>query len=530
MRHSFPNFASKPPALRRASGLPAPRSSAADRLRPPAWSILAALALAGCAVGPSYHRPVAPGSAAFKEADGWKPANPADATDRGAWWKAFHEPVLDDLENQLNTANFSLQEAVATYEQARQLARADRATLFPTLSASGTGTRAKGSSGRGSTSGSSSGTGAGTGGSTGIVSASAPTNAFSASLGATWSLDFWGRIRRQTESDVAAAQASAADLANARLSLQATLAQDYILLRAADERIRLRNNAVEAYRRTLTIAQNKYGVGLVARSDVSAAQAQLDAARAQALDASIQRAQLEHAIAVLVGKAPGNFAIEPAPAFAIALPSIPSELPSALLERRPDVAAAERNVAAANARVGVQTAAYFPTVTLTADGGFQGSVLNNLFRYPNRFWSVGANLGETVFDFGRRRAEVASARANYDANVAAYRHAVLTAFQQVEDNLASLHGLEQEKQLEDAAVNEAAEAARIALNEYNAGVVDFTTVATAQVTESNNRQTALGIQQTRLTAAVALIEALGGGWSATELPTAPEVLARPATP
>ena len=501
---------------------------------------LASLLLAGCAVGPSYHRPTVATPAAFKEADGWKAAAPSDTTERGAWWEAFHDPLLNDLEAQLNASNLTLQQAIATYEQARQLARADRATLFPTISASGSGTRAKASSGRSavsggsSTSSTSSGTGTtsgtGTGGSTVVISSGAPTNAFSASLGATWSLDFWGRIRQQTASDIAAAQASAADLANARLSLQSTLAQDYVLLRAADERVRLRNNAVDAYGRTLTIAKNKYGVGLVARNDVSAAQAQLDAARAQALDATIQRAQLEHAIAVLVGKAPGDFSIAPVPTLALAVPSVPAQLPSALLERRPDVAAAERNVAAANARVGVQTAAYFPTVSLTADGGFQGSELNRLFRVPNRFWSVGANLGETIFDFGRRRAELKSAEANYDAAVANYRHTVLTAFQQVEDNLIGLRVLDQETELEQAAVNEAAEAARIALNEYNAGIVDFTTVATAQVNELNNRQTALVIQQNRLTAAVALIEALGGGWSSAELPSAHNVLARRANP
>lgn len=506
---------------------------------------LASLLLAGCAVGPSYRRPTVATPAAFKEADGWKAAAPSDTTDRGAWWEAFHDPLLNDLEAQLNASNLTLQQAIATYEQTRQLARADRATLFPTVSASGSGTRAKASSGRssvssggsgtssaGSGTGSTSGTGTGvsTGGSTVVIASGAPTNAFSASLGATWSLDFWGRIRQQTASDIAAAQASAADLANARLSLQATLAQDYVLLRTADERVRLRNHAVEAYGRTLTIAKNKYNVGLVARNDVSAAQAQLDAARAQALDATIQRAQLEHAIAVLVGKAPGDFSIAPVPALALAVPAIPAQLPSALLERRPDVAAAERNVAAANARVGVQTAAYFPTVTLTADGGFQGSELNRLFRVPNRFWSVGANLGETILDFGRRRAELKSAEANYDAAVANYRHTVLTAFQQVEDNLIGLRVLDQETELEQAAVNEAADAARIALNEYNAGVVDFTTVATAQVNELNNRQTALGIQQNRLAAAVALIEALGGGWSTADLPTAHNVLARRANP
>jgi NodT family efflux transporter outer membrane factor (OMF) lipoprotein len=333
-------------------------------------------------------------------------------------------------------------------------------------------------------------------------------------------------VRRLTESDIASAQVSAADLANARLSIQATLAQTYLQLRIADERIRLRQTAVDAYSRTLEIAQNKYKVGIVARSDVISAQAQLDAARAQVIDAGILRAQYEHAIAVLIGKTPAEFSLAPQTALSVAMPLYPLQMPSELLERRPDIAAAERNVAAANARIGVQTAAYFPQLTLSADGGYAGSQLDKIFRTPNRFWSLGANLTDVLFDFGRRRGELASVRAAYDASVAAYRGSVLRAFQEIEDDLVSLRLLVEEAKVQDAAVSEASEAARIAMNEYRAGTVDYTTVATAQVTELNNRQTALTILQNRLNSTVALIEALGGGWQSRDLPGPKDVVAR----
>ena len=509
--------------------------------------VLGVLMVGGCAVGPNYRRPAVPVPSAYKEADGWKPASPADAIDRGQWWELFNDPVLNDLEAQAAAASPTLAQAVANYEQARQFARADRATLFPTLSVSGSAQRAHSGAGRSSvlspvasstgssnTTGSSGGSGStgsgstttsGTGSAVAVGSSNTINNNFSASAGLSWAPDFWGRARRQTESDVAAAQASAADLANARLSIQATVAQTYFQLRIADERVRLRQIAVDAYSRTLQIAQNKYGVGVVARSDVISAQAQLDTARAQLIDAGIQRAQLEHALAALIGRPPGGFTIAAEPELKVSLPTVPAQLPSELLERRPDIATAERNVAAANARVGVQTAAYFPQITLSADGGFASSAIDTLFRVPNRFWSIGANLGETLFDFGRRGAEVAAARAAYDAEVAVYRGTVLRAFQQVEDDLVGLRLLTSEAQVQENAVNEAAEAARIAMNEYRAGTVDFTTVANAQVIETNNRQTALTVLQNRVTTSVALIEALGGGWRATELPDAHGVFA-----
>lgn len=501
----------------------------------PALGASVLLLLAGCAVGPNYRRPTVPMATSFKEAAGWKQATPADAMDRGPWWEMFRDPVLNRLEQEATVANQSIVQAAANYEQARQLARADHATFFPTLSASGSGQRARspsrstGGSSTTANAGGGTGTGSsGTGGSSlGSTGSFSPiNNSFSASLGASWAPDFWGRVRRLTESDVATAQASAGDLANARLSIEATLAQTYFQLRIADERTRLRQLAVNDYTRTLQIARNKYNAGVVARNDVISAEAQLDAARAQLIDSGIQRAQLEHAIAVLIGRAPGDFTLATEPTFDLTLPATPLTIPSQLLERRPDIATAERDVAAANARVGVQTAAYFPQITLTADGGYASSALSTLFRYPSRFWSVGANLGETLFDFGRRSAEVAAARAAYDSTVAGYRGTVLRALQQVEDNLVSVRLLEQEARVQEAAVNEAAEAARIAMNEYRAGVVDFTTVATAQVTEINNRLTALTVVQNRMISTIGMIESLGGGWHTNDLPSPKAVLSR----
>ncbi|HTQ31448.1 MAG TPA: efflux transporter outer membrane subunit [Opitutaceae bacterium] len=489
-----------------------------------AWLRLAAaclvLAAGGCAVGPNYRRPQTAVPASFKEADGWKPATPNDAADRGPWWELFQDPILNQLEGEAIVSNQSLREAVANYEEARQLARADHATLFPSLSATGSYQRVRRSSGSASSTTASGATAPTAGGSSDI------TTTAQAGLQAGWAPDFWGRIRRLSEADIAAAQASAADLANARLSIQAVLAQDYILLRVADERQRLYAHAVGDYQRTLEISQNKYKAGIAARSDVISAQAQLDSVRAQQIDAGVQRAQLEHAIAVLLGHPPAEFSLAPQPALVLPAPAIPAQLPSALLERRPDIAAAERAVAEANARVGVQIAGYFPDITLSGEAGYQSSTLDRLFRTANRTWSLGANLSETIFDFGQRRAEVLQARAAYDATVAAYRQTVLSAFQGVEDDLSTLRLLGEEAAVQSAAVTEAADAARIALNEYNAGIVDYTTVVTAQVAELNARQSALTTLQTQRTTSVALLEALGGGWTAADLPSSAAVLAR----
>jgi NodT family efflux transporter outer membrane factor (OMF) lipoprotein len=463
----------------------------------------AALVFAGCAVGPNYHRPAAAAPAAYKEVEGWKPAAPNDAADRGAWWTVLGDPILNDLEAQVDVSNQTLLQDKANYQAARQIARSDQAGLFPTLGAAGSANKTK---------------------SPPLTGSSKPATTFSASLQAAWEPDLWGRVRRQTEADVSSAQAEAALVASARLSLQASLAQDYITLRVLDANVRLLQNSIDDYQHSLSITKNKYTVGVAARSDVIEAETQVDSTRAQLISVGVQRAQMEHAIAVLIGRAPGDFTVPVQPALTLAVAQVPAQLPSTLLERRPDVAESEREVAAANARIGVATAAYFPDLSLSAQGGFQGYPLHRLFTMPTEFWSLGSQLTETLFDAGQRHDLVREARANYDASVAGYRQTVLSAFEQVEDSLASLGILAQEADVEASAVAEATQAAQIAVNEYNAGTVDYTTVVTAQVTELNNRETQLGILETRLTSSVTLMTSLGGGWSADELPDAHAVL------
>ena len=465
------------------------------------------LLAAGCAVGPDYKRPVVAVPAAFKENEGWKEASPSDGLKRGPWWKAFGDPVLDDLESRLDSSNLTIAQAVANYEEARQIARSDRTAYLPSVGVLGSAQRSRTPSAQAAPGG-------------GLTSSN-----YLAELQGSWELDFWGKLRRTVESDIAAAQASGAELASARLSTQGALAQDYIELRTADDQMRLLENAVEAYKRTLRISQNKYSVGVAARSDVITAQTQLDSTRAQLIGVGVQRAQYEHAIAVLLGRAPATFSIERRPSLGITVPDVPPQLPSSLLERRPDVAAAERAAAAANARIGIQTAAYFPALSISGSAGYEGSPLNQLITTPFRFWTLGAQAADTLLDWGQRSDLVKSARATYEATSASYRQTVLTAFQQVEDNLAGIRILANEAAVEQEAVAEAAQATQISLNEYNAGTVDFTTVVAAQVTELNNREAALAINTSRLTSSVALIQALGGGWTSADLPSAHQVVA-----
>lgn len=486
-----------------------PRPSGADR-GAQRLAIGAALLLlaAGCAVGPDYKRPAVAVPAAFKENPGWKVASPSDGAKRGPWWEVFNDPALNEMEAAVESANLSVAQAVANYEEARQLARSDRTSYLPTVGLLASAERLKvpevqTQAGRGTTS-----------------------SAYTGELQASWEPDLWGKLRRTVESDIATAQVSAADLVSARLSAQGTLAQDYIALRAADDQMRLLENAVEAFRRTLAITKNKYAVGVSARSDIITAQTQLDSTRAQLIGVGVQRAQYEHAIGVLLGMAPASFSIARRPDLGIAIPVIPPVMPSSLLERRPDIASAERAAAAANAKVGIQTAAYFPNLTLSAVTGYEGSPISSLFSQPFEFWTLGAQAADTLLDWGQRSDVVRSAKAAYRSAAANYRQTVLTAFQQVEDNLAEIRILSDEAQVEQDAVSEATLAAQIALNEYNAGTVDFTTVVTAQVTELTNRQTALSINASRLTSSVALIQALGGGWTSADLPTPGQVVGR----
>jgi NodT family efflux transporter outer membrane factor (OMF) lipoprotein len=461
--------------------------------------MLALAGLAACAVGPNYKRPTAPMPASFKEIDGWKPSQPQQAASGTAWWSVYKDPLLDDLEKQIDISNQTLKASEAAYRQATALVQEARATFFPTVGADASAQRL----------------GTGGGGRNGQATFK---SAFSTTASLSWEIDVWGRIRRQVEASYASAEASAADLAAARLSAQSALATDYLDLRINDELRRLLDATADADQKSLEITQNRYAQGTSAKSDVAQALAQVEGVRAQLINVGVQRAQLEHAIAVLVGKPPADFSIEPTP-LSLGVPVVPPGVPSTLLERRPDIAASERAAASANAQIGVAIAAYYPSITLSASYGLLSSAIENLFRASNAVWSVGPQLAQTVFDAGLRSAQVAAARASYDQTIANYRQTVLAAFQQVEDELAALRILERQAEVQDRAVKASEEAEALILNQYKAGTVAYTNVITAQTVSLGNKQTALAILQSRLTASVVLIEALGGGWTAADLPS-----------
>jgi NodT family efflux transporter outer membrane factor (OMF) lipoprotein len=462
-------------------------------------------------VGPTYHRPSAPTPVAFKEADGWAPAAPSDAATKSDWWTVFGDPTLNDLEARVAISNQTLAADAAAYRQAHYLVVEDRAALFPSISLSGSANDTY-SGGRGSTIISS---GAG-----GVASASAGgavSTSYQPTVGGTWAPDIWGSVRRTIQNAKASAQASAATLANAQLSLQTELATDYINLRQLDEEKRLYDREVAAFTESLKVVQNQYNAGNAARSALLTAQTTLQSAQATDTDLARQRALMEHAIAILIGVPPADFTLPPAP-WSLALPQIPATVPSALLQRRPDIASAERTAAAANAEIGVQTAAFFPSLSLTGNAGGQSSSLSRVFNASNLFWTVGASATEAVFDAGLRLARVRGARAAYDASVATYRQTVLTAFGQVEDNLAAQRVYGDELVFQKAAADAAAQNQTISLNEYKAGTVDYTTVAAAQSQALSAQVSELATESSRLATAVALIEALGGGWNANQLP------------
>jgi NodT family efflux transporter outer membrane factor (OMF) lipoprotein len=479
---------------------------------------LLCLLTAGCMVGPDYQAPDAPPSAAFKELAGWQIGRPADATDRGAWWSVYNDPVLDGLERQIDVSNQNLKQAEAQYRNAKALVDEARANLFPTLGLNASDTRASsGSSGSSTSSSFSSGSGSRT------------RTTYTLEGSASWDLDVWGRIRRQVESNVAEAQASAADIASARLSAQGSLASFYFQLRGEDSLQILLDRTVKEYERSLQITRNQYGAGTAAKSDVVAALAQLEQTRSQAVAVALLRGQYEHAIAVLTGHAPSELTIPPT-TLANDVPVMPPGVPSTLLQRRPDIAAAERAMQQQNALIGVAVAAYYPDISLSALYGYSGSPIGSLISAANRVWSLGAAASETLFDGGARSATVRAARATYDQSVATYRQAVLTAFQQVEDELVALRTLEQQAIVQDRAVAAIRQAVQIALNQYRAGTVAYTTVITEQEQELTDEQTALSIRQSRLVASVALIQALGGGWDASALPDASSLHTNPLVP
>lgn len=454
-----------------------------------------AVALSACAIGPDYSRPTVVVPAAFKEAPaGWKVAQPADHQPRGAWWEVFNDPVLNGLIDRANRSNQSIAAYQAAYRQAGALVAEAHSSYFPTLTGSGSVTRS-GSGSRASAAG-----------------GSAVANSYSTSLDASWEPDLWGSVSRNVASERASQQSAEADLANARLSVQGTLAEDYFQLRSLDSAQALYDRTVASYQQSLQLTQNRYAAGVAGRADVIQAQTSLQSAQASATDNQVSRAQYEHAIAVLVGEPASTFALAPAPLDAVP-PTIPLSLPSALLERRPDVAAAERSAAAANEQIGVAQAAYFPTLTLSASGGFTAADFANWLTAPARAWSLGPQLAATIFDGGLRHARVEAARATYDQSAATYRAAVLTAFQDVEDNLSTLRILASEDVIQRQALASAQQSLAIVTNEYKAGTTTYLDVLTAQATAFTAERSLVDIQGRRMVAAAGLIKALGGDWN-----------------
>ena len=510
-----------------------------------------ALSTSACVVGPNYRRPTTPITPQFKEAQGWTPSHPADAIDKGAWWSVYNDPVLDGLERRVASSNQTVAEYLATYSQARQITAEARASFFPTVSANGSiqdsksggsgvstttgGGLVNSGAGTSSTSLASTGTTTTTGTgltttsgsgvtSTGggqIVSASGSGGSittYSATLDASWTPDLWGRIRRTVESDRAQAQASAADIANARLSAQGLLASDYFALRANDVQQKLLRDTIAEYQRYLQLTLNQYHAGTQSRAAVISAQTQLLGSEASLTDEGSMRAEMEHAIAVLVGEPPADLTITPTDTLATVVPVAPADIPSTLLQRRPDIAGAERRVDSANALIGVAEAAFYPDLTLSGSDGQTATSFGALFNASSNFWSVGGTLAEEVIDFGARRAAVRSAAAERDYAVAVYRQTVLSAFQNVEDELAVLRVLQGEIVQRQQTETAARQAYQIDLNEYKAGTVDFTTVLSAEATVYSSAEQVITVQQEALQASALLIQDLGGGWDASELP------------
>jgi NodT family efflux transporter outer membrane factor (OMF) lipoprotein len=461
---------------------------------------VAAASLASCTVGPDYVRPTADAPAAYKEMPAAKPAQPADTVSRGAWWEVYGDAELNRLAEAVVPANQNLRVAEANYRQAQAAVRAARSGFYPTVGANVNVDRAR--------------------------AAGNTQTLYTLGLPVDWEIDLWGKIRRSVEQSEDTALASAADIENTRLSLQAQLAQAYFALRTADRDKKLQDEAVVAYQRSVDLTQNRYSAGVVARSDVVQAQAQLQQAQVQAVEIQLTRAQLEHAIAVLIGKPPSDFSLAPTDTLP-AVPSIPATIPSELLERRPDIAASERRVAAANAQIGVATAAFYPSLSLSGNVGFASTSFASWISLPNRAWSVGASLAQTLFDAGLRTAQRDEAIAAYDATVATYRQTVLNGFQQVEDNMAALRILQDEAQVQATALASARLAVELALNQYRAGLVNYINVVLLQAAALSAERNAVELDGRRLAASATLITALGGGWRMSDLPSSAQVAETP---
>lgn len=475
-------------------------------------SLCLTLLLGGCMVGPDYEKPKAIVSAQFKEAKpmpGWKVADPVMAEiSKGEWWRIYNDPLLNQLEEQVDISNQNLKQSEAAYRQARALIDEARASLYPTLTLSPAFNRqGNGGSARSISSGG------------GVIdySTGRVANTYSLGTNASWDLDVWGKIRRNIESETASAQASAADLANARLSYQAQLATAYFNLRYQDSLKTLLERNINAFTQSLRVTRNQHEAGIIDPTAYYQAETQLQQTKAQLIQAGIARAQYEHAIAVLMGKPPAELHISPG-ALPESIPETPHILPSELLERRPDIAAAERTMQAQNAQIGVAIAAFFPDINLSAALSYNGDPIGSLIQVSNRIWSLGARATQTIFQGGQRSAAVRAAEAQYDQAVASYKQTVLTALQSTEDDLSNLRILAQQSIQQKQAVHFSEQAATIAMNQYLAGTQDYTTVVTAQLTALNNEQTALTIQQQRMQSSVDLIKQIGGGWNVKRLP------------
>ena len=469
------------------------------------------LFLSGCMVGPKYVKPTAPMAPgfkeqppeSFKESDGWKTAQPHDQALRGNWWEIFGDPQLNALEEEVTLSNQDLKVAEARFRQARAMIRFNRSAEFPTISTSPSIANERLSPNQPYFPQS--------------VSANA-TGSFTLPFDLSYEVDLWGRVRRTVSASREEAQATAADLQTANLSLHAELAVDYFELRSADDQKQLLDDTVKAYTDALQLTQNRFEGGAAPRSDVAQAKTQLDGAQVQDTDITVMRAQFEHAIATLIGKPPAEFNITPAPKTALQLPVIPVGVPASLLERRPDIAAGERRVAEANDQIGIARAAFFPSLVLGATGGFTGTSITNWFNWPSRMWAVGPQMSQTIFDAGRRRAVSEGATANYDGTVASYRQATLTAFQEVEDNLAALRILEKEAQQQREATASAEESLQLFTNRYEGGVDNYLQVITAQTVLLTNQRNDIDIERRRMDASVLLVKAVGGGWDTSQLP------------
>lgn len=526
----------------------------------PAGLLLLSLT-AGCTVGPTYHRPDVETPATYKENGGgtgpaapagtgtpqpappagtaaapapaspppsgtatpapppppaaaaeWKVAKPGDASASGKWWESFGDPELNKLEEQLNSGNQSIASAYYAFQQARALVLQARSQLFPTLSAAPAVTYSRQPAAQAAAQGA-------------VAGAAKPVTEYSLPFDASWTPDLWGRVRNTIRGQAASAQASAADLANQRLTMQAELAVDYYQMRGQDTLRQLLDSTVVAYKQSLDLTRALFETGIDSDESVAQAETQLEATEAQATNLDIQRAQLEHAIALLIGKPASSFSLPRSP-LTTGPPAVPPDLPSALLERRPDISANERLMEQANAQIGVAQAAYFPSLTLSGDAGFASTALSTWLTWPSRFWSIGATLAETIFDAGLRRATVMQYRAAYDEAVANYRQTVLTAFQQVEDNLSTLRTLSVEVRQQDTAVKSAQRQLALATDRYRLGIDPYLNVITAQTTVLSNEQTAVNLSLQQMTATVQLIEALGGGWDAGQLPTPAQLVTR----